>query len=256
MRNILSTTERALLSPFAWSETLLAFDFDGTLAPIVPDPAKAGLCDDTRDLLKKAATLYPCVVISGRALSDLGKRLSGLGLRGVVGNHGVEPFRATRNIHARILEWRPLFEEALRDETGVAIEDKTYSLAIHFRGSRAKKRVRNRVEEVALGLDQVRLIGGIEVINVVPADAPHKGIALERERKRLRCDTAIYVGDDETDEDVFSLDQPGRLLTVRVGRKPGSRADFYIRSQKEIKDFLRTLVGLRSGKKALFRTPR
>ncbi len=256
MRNILASRQQALLNPFAWSDTLMAFDFDGTLAPIVADPKRAALRPPTRKLLRQVAALYPCVVISGRALSDLTRRVGGLGLKGLVGNHGVEPFRATRNIHARIMEWRPLFEEALRDEGGVAIEDKTYSLAIHFRGSRAKKRVRARVRQLASGLDRVRLIGGIEVINIVPSDAPHKGIALERERKRLHCDTAIYIGEDETDEDVFALDQPGRLLTVRVGLRSSSRADFFIRSQDDIDAFLGALIRSREGRQAELRTPR
>ena len=91
------------------------------------------------------------------------------------------------------------------------------------------------------------MIPGIEVVNIVPADAPHKGIALERERFRLHCDTAIYVGDDETDEDVFALDQPGRLLSIRVGRKDASRADFYIHAQKDVDALLRLLVRLREG---------
>jgi trehalose 6-phosphate phosphatase len=82
-------------------------------------------------------------------------------------------------------------------------------------------------------------------VNIVPADAPHKGMALERERSRLFCDTAIYVGDDETDEDVFALDQPGRLLSIRVGRKEDSRADFYLESQAGIDPLLRLLARLR-----------
>ena len=73
-------------------------------------------------------------------------------------------------------------------------------------------------------LGPVRLVGGKHVVNLLPAGAPHKGLALERARARLGCDTAIYVGDDETDEDVFALDQPGRLLAIRVGRKPSSSA--------------------------------
>lgn len=256
MRNILAFRQQALLNPFAWSDTLIAFDFDGTLAPIVADPKRAALRSPTRNLLRRVAALYPCVVISGRTLSDLTRRVGGLGLKGLIGNHGVESFRATRNIHARILEWRPLFEEALRDETGVAIEDKTYSLAIHFCGSRARKRVRARVLKVASELEHSRLIGGIEVINIVPSDAPHKGIALERERKRLHCDTAIYIGDDDTDEDVFALDQPGRLLTVRVGLRSSSRADFHIRSQEEIDAFLSALIRLREGRHADLKSPR
>lgn len=245
MRDILAAKQRGVIEPFAWSQTLLAFDFDGTLAPIVNAPASAAMRPPTRALLSRVAALYPCIVISGRALSDVTERVKGLGLRGVVGNHGVEPWRATKHIHRRVREWRPLFEQALAREPGVEIEDKNYSLAIHYRRSRAKKRVRSLIDSVARNLEDVRKVGGIEVVNRVPADAPHKGIALERERARLRCDTAIYVGDDVTDEDVFALDQPGRLLTIRVGRKLTSRADFFIKSQAEMDTLLKTLIGLR-----------
>jgi len=253
MRDILAARPRALLEPFAWSRTLLAFDFDGTLAPIVDRPEHAVMRPVTRRLLARAAGLYPTIVISGRAYPDVEKRVQGLGLRSVVGNHGLEPWKATRKIHRRVREWRPLFEEALAGEAGVEIEDKNYSLAVHFRRSRTKKRVRAIVAEVALGLAKARMIPGIEVVNIVPADAPHKGIALERERARLSCDTAIYVGDDETDEDVFSLDQPGRLMTIRVGRKKGSRADFFLDSQKGVDSLLRLLVRLREDTGALVR---
>ena len=51
----------------------------------------------------------------------------------------------------------------------------------------------------------------------MPEGAPHKGDAILQLRKLADADTALYVGDDFTDEDVFALDQPGRLLTVRIG---------------------------------------
>lgn len=253
MRDILAARQRALLEPFAWSRTLLAFDFDGTLSPIVDRPEDAFMRPATKRLLTRAASLYPTIVISGRAHSDVEKRVHGLGLRAVVGNHGLEPWKATPRIHRRVREWRPLFEKALAFEPGVEIEDKNYSLAVHFRRSRTKKKVRGIVAEVTRGLLKARVIPGIEVVNIVPRDAPHKGMALERERSRLSCDTAIYVGDDETDEDVFALDQPGRLLTIRVGRKPGSRADFYLESQAGIDRLLRLLVRLREDTGTLLR---
>jgi trehalose-6-phosphatase len=53
------------------------------------------------------------------------------------------------------------------------------------------------------------------------------------------------VGDDETDEDVFALDQPGRLLTVRVGTKRASQASYYVRNQAAVDDLLAVLVSLR-----------
>ncbi len=64
---------------------------------------------------------------------------------------------------------------------------------------------------------------------------------------------AIYVGDDETDEDVFALDQPGRLLSIRVGPSAASRADYYIESQAEIDQLLSLLIRLRDGTRAITR---
>jgi trehalose-6-phosphatase len=81
-----------------------------------------------------------------------------------------------------------------------------------------KKLARAAILEAAASLGDVRIVGGKQVVNLLPKGAPDKGKALERERERLCCDTAIYVGDDETDEDVFALDQPTRLLSIRVER--------------------------------------
>jgi len=245
MTNVLGPEARGLLAAFAWSRSLLALDFDGTLAPIVSQPHLAGMRRSTRTLLSQASRLYPSVVISGRSVGDLRPRVRGLGLKGVVGDQGAEPFRAFPGVHARVREWTPVFAAALSGEQGVRLEKKAYSLAVHLRQAGAKARVRRIVKDVAGQYDGIRLIEGKEVVHVVPLDAPHKGIALERERARLRCDTAIYVGDDETDEDVFALDQPGRLLAVRVGHKAGSRAAFHLRSQRDIDPFLRRLIRLR-----------
>jgi trehalose 6-phosphate phosphatase len=98
-------------------------------------------------------------------------------------------------------------------------------------------------------------VGGKQVVNIVPARAPHKGAALERERARRRCTTAIYVGDDETDEDVFTLGRPEALLTIRVGRRRSSAAAYYLRSQREIDALLRALARLRRAPPAPIRRP-
>ena len=133
----------------------------------------------------------------------------------------------------------------LRGAAGVVIEDKGLSLSVHYRGSRQKGRVRARILAATAELGEARATAGKLVVNVVPAGAPHKGQALVRERARLGCDTAVYLGDDETDEDVFALDQPGQLLAVRVGRKQGSAAAYYIRRQVEIDRVLRRLLASR-----------
>ncbi|MFH0903089.1 MAG: trehalose-phosphatase [Pseudomonadota bacterium] len=245
MRNILARANREVLQQFAWSKVLLAFDYDGTLAPIVSKPDLAVLRPTTRRLLEELVRLYPCVVISGRAQRDLQRHLRGIGVREIVGNHGLEPWYATDKLADVIAGWRPLLEERLANLRGVTIEDKTFSVAIHYRQSREKKLARNLILDTARALGAVRIVGGKQVVNILPNGAPHKGIALERERTRLECDTAIYVGDDDTDEDVFALDQPGQLLSVRVEKRRSSAAAYFIENQNQIDVLLRALLELR-----------
>jgi trehalose 6-phosphate phosphatase len=121
-----------------------------------------------------------------------------------------------------------------------------YSLAVHYRHSRAKKLARARIEAAVARLDRVRAIPGKCVVNLVPDGAPHKGTALETARAQLGCERALYVGDDDTDEDVFALGDPDRLLTIRVGRKERSRAAYFIRDQRAIDALLGKLAALRA----------
>lgn len=245
MRNILSREGRELLKEFTWSNMLLALDYDGTLAPIVERPEDAAMRQETRDLLWELTRLYPVIVISGRGQADALKKLEGVGVLEVVGNHGIEPWQTSNRNIAEVQRWLPELVEGLAPYKGVAIEDKIYSIAIHYRQSREKKKARAAILKAASRLGNTRVIGGKQVVNILPSDASHKGFAIERARDRLRCDTAIYVGDDETDEDVFELEQPGRLLAIRVGKKQSSAATYYITNQRAIDVLFRVLVGHR-----------
>jgi trehalose 6-phosphate phosphatase len=185
------------------------------------------------------------VVISGRAVKDVQRRLAGIPLRAVIGNHGLEPWRATEELRAVVARWRARLAPALGALAGVELEDKVYSLAVHYRRSRRKKEALSAIVRALATLGEARVIGGKQVVNVLPLGAPHKGVALERERDRLGCDTAFFLGDDETDEDVFALDRPGRLLTVRVGASRVSQASYCLRSQAEVDELLARLIALR-----------
>lgn len=242
MKDILAAANRPVLRRFARSRVLLAFDFDGTLAPIVGRPERAAMRRSTRVLLEAVAARRPCVVISGRARGDVGRRVAGVAAVDVIGNHGIERWQSPAGRLRAAGRWQPLLSTALATVRGVDIEDKGYSIAVHYRRSREKKKARDAVRAVAAALGDVRVIPGKQVVNLLPAGAPNKGMALEDARARHRCDTAIYVGDDETDEDVFALDQPGRLLSIRVGRRPGSLAPYYLRSQADIDRLLEFLL--------------
>jgi len=264
MKHLLAPRNLTVLERFAWSRVLLAFDFDGTLAPIVVDPEAAQMRARTRELLERVAGLYPAVVISGRTRADTQQRVAGVPLREVIGNHGAEgagsssdlvgagaptpPSPAARG-RAAVHRWRRELERALAAHPGVVIEDKSFSLSIHYRQARQKKAARAAIMAAVGEIQQrehLRLLGGKQVVNLLPEGAPHKGVALERARARLGCDTALYVGDDETDEDVFALDQPGRLLGVRVGERAASHADYYLRGQREVDALLRVLIRVRT----------
>jgi trehalose 6-phosphate phosphatase len=246
MIDILSRSNVFVLEDFARSNTLLAFDYDGTLAPIVSDPASADMRPKTRALLAAVAALYPVTVISGRAQADVARRLRGVGVASVIGNHGIESWHKAGRSGAEVQRWLPAIAAAIASFKGVVLEDKTFSVAIHYRASREKKKARAAILEATASIAGVRVIPGKQVINVLPLAAPHKGIALERERHRLGCDTAVYVGDDTTDEDVFELDRPGRLLCVRVGSNRASAAAYTLANQKAIDGFLRTLAACRA----------
>jgi trehalose 6-phosphate phosphatase len=82
-------------------------------------------------------------------------------------------------------------------------------------------------------------------VNVLPELAPNKGDALLALRAIEQADIAFYVGDDVTDEDVFKLNQPGRLLSARVGESLSSWASYFLRHQTEIDRLLAKLVAYR-----------
>lgn len=242
MRHILSAEHREWLRQLAWADALLAFDFDGTLAPIVPDPAEAHPRPSTRELLVRLCEAYPCAVISGRGHADLAARLQGIPLHAVVGNHGLDPRVSPSSLADAVASWRPALEALEAQHPGVLVEDKRFSIAVHYRKSREKKRALAAIRDAVARLGPHRAVYGNQVVNLLPPGAPNKGTALEALRARLHCDTALYVGDDTTDEDVFALDQPGRLLSIRVGRNPDSRAAFFVEDQRQVDALLEALL--------------
>lgn len=246
MKQLLLPSNVDVLGQYAWSRVLLAFDFDGTLAPIVANRDAARMRLRTRNLLRRVCDLYPCAVISGRSRDDVMSRLEGLAVRYVIGNHGLEPGEHLSKFERLVVDARPALQEALSGQQGVDIEDKRFSLAVHYRRSRRKRDARAAIYRAVQALPRaMRTIPGKLVVNVLPERAPHKGDALLRLRENEGADTAIYVGDDATDEDVFQLDQPGRLLSVRIGRSEASAAAYYLRTQRDIDTMLSRLTGLR-----------
>ena len=241
MQYLLSRTSQPIVARLAAERTLCAFDFDGTLAPITEHPNQAGMRARTKKLLGALSALCPCVIVSGRARSDVLSKLRGVKVAGVIGNPGAETVGTrSKSYRRRVEKWNAALKREIGLIPGVWVEDKGLSLAVHYRQSTQKAESRRRIVEVTRGLQQARVFGGKQVVNVVMEKAPHKGQALAAERDRLGCKSVLYVGDDENDEDAFGLD--GKIVPVRIGWTRRSHARYYLRTQTEIDRLLELLV--------------
>ena len=96
-------------------------------------------------------------------------------------------------------------------------------------------------------IPEARIVGGKQAINLLRRGGPDKASALRYAMRAFACDTAVYVGDDDTDEDAFGALDAERLLGIRVGRPTSSsRARFYLDSQPDIDRLLERLLELRA----------
>ncbi|HYV65298.1 MAG TPA: trehalose-phosphatase [Myxococcales bacterium] len=236
----------AELARIARVDSLLAFDFDGTLAPIVDDPAQAALRPSTRRLLAQVAQLYPCAVISGRTETQVRELLAGVTVWYTVGNWSLDDPEIIEQRFGAVRCWLGPLRERLQHLAGVSIEDKGVSLAIHYRAAADGGQARDAIREAAALLERVRIVCGKQAIHLFPEGASDKASVLDRLQAQLGCEVALYVGDDGTDERAFAAGPS--VIGVRVGASHESAARFYLRGQEEVDDLLELLVALRARK--------
>jgi trehalose 6-phosphate phosphatase len=245
MKDILA--EERVLARLAASNTLIALDFDGTLAPIVVQRERAGMRWRTAELFEQLCSLYPCAVISGRARDDVGPRLGPAPVKYVMGNHGAEPGARLDEIERDIALARERLEPLLATWPDVELEDKRYSLSLHYRRSLHKEATLAAIVGAVACLPPfMRVVPGKLIVNIVSERARHKGQALLALRAAEQAELALYIGDDITDEDVFLLDQPERLVGVRVGESRASAAGHYLENQASVDVLLSRLITLRT----------
>ncbi len=203
---------------------LVGCDYDGTLAPIVDDPAKAHPLREAIVGLRGLAALVDThvAVISGRALRDLAV-LSRLPHEiHLVGSHGseFEPDMTGRLDGSQVA----LLEAIVADlrarvgrVPGTSVEIKPSGVTFHFRtadqtaGEAEATAIRTQWAE----RDGVVVRDGKCVVELSVLDA-HKGVALDHLRHSLGADTVIFIGDDVTDEDAFGVLR-GPDIGIKVG---------------------------------------
>ncbi|GAB5536876.1 MAG: trehalose-phosphatase [Rubricoccaceae bacterium] len=201
---------------------LLFLDYDGTLAPIVDDPAKATPHPDVPGLLARLTDQHPVVIVTGRDLASLSRLLTGVRVR-AVGLHGAETGWSDGAVDARAAESFVDELARLRAEVpqleGVLVEDKGTAFAVHYRHAPDAEAARAALETWARSVpDGLTAIWGKKVVELRAEDVS-KGTAVAALAAEHPGRTPVYLGDDVTDEDAFEalhrLRQPG--VTIKVG---------------------------------------
>lgn len=248
MKHLFSKAGLQALQEVMSHAPLLAFDFDGTLAPIVARPDDACVPLSISQHLQKLASMLPTVIVTGRQVADVTPRLN-FQPRVIVGNHGAEdpgmPQLGQATWHEHLAPARDLFvaHQARLDEAGVQVEDKGHSMALHYRLAKDHERAVSLIASLLGGLGQeVRMFGGKCVVNIVSASAPDKGDAVLRLALSMGATHGVFIGDDVNDEPVFRKAPPD-WLTVRIGRDdPMSSARFFLDSHSEVAPMLQSMI--------------
>ncbi|GAT11456.1 trehalose-phosphatase [Mycolicibacterium novocastrense] len=212
--------QRALTSAAAAPRLLITSDFDGTLAPIVSNPADARPLADAAGALAALADLpdTASALISGRAL-DVLRELSGMPAAvHLVGSHGAEFNTGFAHEVDDVLLQR--ITSALREiasgKPGVTVETKPASVALHVRNASASDGAAalSAAREAATDWD-AQLTEGKAVLEfaVIQTD---KGEAIDILREQENATAVVFFGDDVTDEKAFH-----RLRGDDVGVKVG-----------------------------------
>ena len=234
-------------------ESMLFLDYDGTLSPIVSDPAAARLVDGAAEALELVAAVCPVAVLSGRDLADIRSRVDMPGHL-VCGQPRVRADRTGRHIsrersgrrvrtHPRARGRRTEPEPGA--DSGSAVEHKRFAVAVHYREV-APEHV-GEIVSTTHKLGQragLRVTSGRMLVELRPDLDWDKGTTLAWIRDRIDPSGSllpIYIGDDLTDEDAFDAVKFDGIGIVVGHDEDGDRktaAHFTLQSPDQVREFL------------------
>jgi trehalose 6-phosphate phosphatase len=203
----------------------LVLDFDGTLAPIVAAPTASALPDRVAASLGRLASRLGLVaIISGRPAAFLAERI---GLPGVplLGSYGMEQFRdGVRRIDPAAEQWlgqvqtaAATLREQLAGSAGIRVEEKSVSVAVHWRQAPDHAAAAEQVRRVTAGLAAelgLRLEPGKLVEELRPPIDVDKGSAVRALLAAQPGLTAFAYGGDDL----------GDIPGLRAAREAGGYA--------------------------------
>jgi len=245
---------------------MLLLDIDGTLSPIAPRPDVAVVPAATQRLLK-ALSRAPDVhvaVISGRSVADA-RRLVGIAELWTIGNHGFEvaPPDQPPSVSESVL----VFAEQVRAAgtraiaagervPGVVVEDKRWTLSVHYRMADpgAVPRLADEVHAIAREHGLI-VTHGKKIFEVRPPVRIDKGSAALALADRLGAlhdgASLLAAGDDRTDEDMFRAlrERMPSCITIRVGEDTSAHdtaAEFRVPDPAAMREVLEILSARRA----------
>lgn len=238
------------------SDALVALDFDGTLAPIVDDPAAAAPLEGTADLLAELTDrVAEVAVISGRPVSYLEQYLASPIT--LVGLYGLEMDRKGERVdHPNAGVWRETLTDVasgaeLHGPSGMRVESKGLSITLHYRehpelAGDVDRYARSVAETAGLWVRPARMS-----MELHPPIAEDKGTSLARLAADHRG-AVMFIGDDVGDLAAFrALDEVQRdgrtVLRVAVDSAEmpvelRAAADLVVAGPLGVLDLLRSLL--------------
>lgn len=212
--------------PFA-PDWALFLDVDGTLLELAARPdqveVRPGLVDLLGALQRGAGGAL--ALISGRAIDDLDRLFEPLRLPSA-GQHGIERRDGSGRMHrhhgleGKLDGVRSRLAQLAAEHSGLIIEDKGFSLAVHYREApRLEPLVHRFVQECMPELEQdFCLQQGKMVVEIKPGGRD-KGMAIAEfmQEPPFHRRTPVFVGDDVTDEDGFRTVNAMHGCAVKVG---------------------------------------
>ena len=223
-------------------------DFDGTLVKLENNPQLVKLTENTKNQLTSLTKYANVSIISGREKKDLNKLIDIKNIN-YYGNHGVvnDDDEQITNYYEWKNKLKSILEHIVELLPGSFLEDKKYSIAFHYRNVKEefmKNKVSyiiNRISVLVESYD-LRIINGNKVIEIVSVKK-NKSNAIRHVLKNSENITEensclIAIGDDTTDEDMFKYLINDNTITIRVGEKFKTTANYYLDNQEEVIKFL------------------
>lgn len=229
----------------------LLLDVDGTLVDIAPAPDEVhvppSLCKALDRLL--ARTGGALALVSGRPIADLDRLFSPLTLP-AIGGHGAETRIGTEREGAEPLPvaLRQRLTSFKEIDSGIIVEDKLYSLALHYRKApQAENELRRLVTEAcaAFAEEPIEVLPGKAMFEVKrPGISKGRAVQALMKRAPFKDRQPVFIGDDVTDESVFAL-LPGLGGIGFSVQRQFDHVSGVFRSPEQVREALEVLAGRR-----------